>query len=71
MFELLEEDDFSELPEEEAHKWLQLEKVARSRLLRALTGEDEATDAKIQLQYMNVISTLAEVIPPEIKGLHK
>ena len=58
MQELLIEDDYCELPEEAHHKWLQLEKIAKSRLLVQM-GRNEALNDRLMLHYMNVIKTLA------------
>lgn len=59
--ELLAEDDYSELPEEDSHKFLHLEKIARSRLMSALdSGATSEEYDTLRLHYMHVVVSLAE-----------
>ncbi|WP_132446553.1 hypothetical protein [Sulfitobacter indolifex] len=55
--ELLHEEDFSELPEQSNHKWLELQKVVSSRFKSATEAGDES--AQLSMRYMDLIATLA------------
>ncbi len=56
--ELLTEEDFVELPEEAAHKWIQLERIAKSRLDVALAAADAGDADQLMLHYMNITMEL-------------
>jgi len=60
MFQILEEQDFVDLPDDPAHKWLALERCARSRLNRELTVESRYSRQWLLAQYVNVVAQLAE-----------
>ena len=63
MLELITEEDYSELPEEAAHKWIVLEKTAKARLDRALQSvavDETREQERLMLHYMSLISALAK-----------
>ena len=60
MSELICEEDFAELPEEAAHKWIHLEKIAKARLDTALASSDDGNSEQLMLHYMSVIKRLAD-----------
>lgn len=63
--ELLTEEDFTELPAEPAHKWVQLEKTAKARLVKLLQDADGEAAAQMQLHYMSILTNLASTFGVE------
>lgn len=67
MIELLREEDFIELPEEPEHKWVLLEKLARSRFKAELEKLDSDSGTEIKEHYIHVVSSLAQTY--EVAGI--
>jgi hypothetical protein len=63
--EILNEEDFAELPEEPAHKWIQLEKTASARLLALLQTATDAEADHLKTSYMSMLTNLASVYDVE------
>ena len=59
--ELLTEDDFVELPVAPAHKWILLERIAKSRLDVALETADDGDAEQLMLHYMGIMTNLGRL----------
>ncbi|MQY42339.1 hypothetical protein GG681_06770 [Epibacterium sp. SM1969] len=70
ILELIEPEDFEDLPSEAGPRWVALEKITRTRLSSALETNDHGRSAQgLKLQYMRVVSTAANELGIEGIGV--